>query len=200
MPFRRRTPLALAPAALALLAPAGCGGGTHDAAHVTRTTTVVTTVTAPPAPSSTASTTAAGGSTAPPPNPSAPLSLRAAEQALSARGYATLSERDWRPDQALKVLIGVARRGPRGSRLELAFFFVGARFIGTDTSDPSGSIAVLAQDGGSVTLSYGLYGPADAIDAPSAGSATVTYSWTGARLVPQGAIPSAAPAASPSRR
>ncbi len=201
VPSRRRILLAPALAALALLTLAGCGGGAAHTADVTRTRTVVETVTAPTAtaPPSSATTTA-GGSTVPPPNPNASLSLRAAEQVLSVRGYATLSERDWRPDQPLKVLIGVARRVPPGSRLELAFLFVGATYIGTDTRDPSGQIAVVAQSGESVTLAYGLYRPADSIDDPTAGTAQVTYRWTGARLVPQQAIPPAAPSASPSRR
>ncbi|HEX4804778.1 MAG TPA: LppP/LprE family lipoprotein [Conexibacter sp.] len=201
MPSRRRIPLALAPAALVLLALAGCGGGTRPSAHVTpQTVTKTVTVPATTGTSSVTATAPATTSATPLPNPNASLSLRAAEQTLSARGYATLSERDWRPDQPLKVLVGVARRGPAGSRLELAFFFVGASYIGTDTRDPSGQIAVVAQGGDSVTLSYGLYRPSDAIDAPSAGTAQVTYRWTGARLVPQGAIPSAAPSASPGRR
>ncbi|HXE44834.1 MAG TPA: LppP/LprE family lipoprotein [Conexibacter sp.] len=200
MPSRRRTLSALAPAALALLALAGCGGGARTAAHVA-TRTVTRTVTTPNA-TTQATTSATATSTAPaaPPNPNATLSLHAAEQALTARGYATLSERDWRPDQPLKVLIGVGLRSPAGVRRELAFFFVGATFIGTDTKDPSGQIAVLAQDGGGATLSYGLYRPSDSIDAPTGGTAAVTYRWTGTRLIPQDPIPSAAPAASPSRR
>jgi len=160
----------------------------------------VRTVTAP-ASTGTSSVTApahGGTATATAPNPSAPLPLQAAEQVLAARGYGVLTEHDWRPGQPLKVLIGVSRAS--GPRAELAFFFVGATFIGTDTKDPSGSIAVVAQGGGSVTLSYALYRPSDSIDAPTAGSASVTYRWTGTRLVPQGTIPSAAAAASPSRR
>lgn len=164
------------------------------------TRAVTRTVTAPASTSATSPPATTGAAPAAPPNPNAQLSLRAAEQVLGARGYATLSERDWRPDQPLKVLLGVARRGPAGSRLEQAFFFVGGTFIGVDTKDPSGQVAVVAQDGGSVTLRYGLYRPSDAIDAPSAGAADVVYRWTGTRLVPQGAIPPAAPDASPSRR
>lgn len=200
VPSRRRTPLALAPAALVLLALAGCGGGTARTADATRTVTVAKTVTTP-ASTGTSSVTAhahGGTATSTAPNPNAPLALHAAEQVLDARGYAVLTESDWRPDQPLKVLIGVSRGG--GPRAELAFFFVGASFIGTDTKDPSGSIEVVAQGGDAVTLSYALYKPSDLIDAPTAGSASVTYRWTGSRLVPQGTIPSAAPAASPSRR
>jgi len=200
VPSRRRNPLAFAPAALALLALAGCGGGTARTADATRTTTVVRTVTAPASTGTSSVTAPAQGGTvsATAPNPSAPLSLHAAEQVLDARGYGVLSESDWRPDQPLKVLVGISRGS--GPRAELAFLFVGATFIGTDTKDPSGRIDVVAQDGESVTLSYGLYRPSDSIDAPTAGAASVTYRWTGTRLVPQGTIPSAASAASPSRR
>lgn len=204
MPSRRRTPLALAPAALALLALAGCGGGAHNTADATRAVTVTSsgsdTVPAP-ASTGTSSVTApahGGTATSTAPNPSAPLALHAAEQVLAAHGYGVLTERDWRPGQPLKVLIGVSRGS--APRAELAFFFVGATFIGTDTRDPSGRIEVVAQNGESVTLSYALYTPSDSIDAPSGGSASVTYRWTGTRLVPQGTIPSDAPAASPSRR
>ncbi len=199
MPFRRRLLLALAPAALALPALAGCGGGARTSAHVT-TRTVTRTVTAPATTTTATATTGVTTSAAPPPNPNATLSLHAAEQVLAARGYATLTESDWRPDQPLKVLLGVATGGPAGSRRELAFLFVGASFIGNDTKDPSGQIEVTAQDGSSVTLRYGLYRPSDAIDDPTGGSATVTYRWTGARLVPQGPIPTAAPDAALSRR
>lgn len=183
-----------------LLALAGCGGGAARTADATRTTTVVRTVTAP-ASTGTSSVTApahGGTATSTAPNPSAPLSLHAAEQVLDAHGYGVLSESDWRPGQPLKVLIGVSRGS--GPRAELAFLFVGATFIGTDTKDPSARIEVVAQGGDAVTLSYALYRPSDAIDAPTGGSASVTYRWTGTRLVPQGAIPSAAAAASPSRR
>lgn len=197
VPSRRRISFALAPAALALLALGGCGGGTArtTSAHVV---TVTRTVTAPAA----TTTAPAATATAPaaPPSPDAPLSLHAAEQVLAAHGYDTLTERDWRPDQPLKVLLGVGMRGPAGTRRELAFLFVGATFIGTDTKDPSGQLAVVAQDGRSVTVRYGLYRPSDAIDDPTGGSADVTYRWTGTRLVPQDAIPTAAPGAALSRR
>ncbi len=200
VPFRRRILLALAPAALALLALAGCGGGARTSAHV-RTQTVTRTVTVP-ATTTTSGTATTSGTTsaAPPPNPDAALSLHAAEQVLAAHGYATLTESDWRPGQPLKVLLGIATGGSAGPRRELAFLFVGATFIGNDTKDPSGQIEVAAQDGSSVTLRYGLYRPSDAIEDPTGGSASVTYRWTGTRLVPQDPIPTAAPSASLSRR
>ncbi|MGB2710621.1 MAG: LppP/LprE family lipoprotein [Conexibacter sp.] len=190
MPSRRRLPPVLPLAALVLLAPAGCGGGDEPTAAATRTATVTHTVTVP------ATSTATGATPAPDPN--APLSLQMAERTLDARGYAPLTERDFRPGQPLKVLVGIERGD--GPRAELAFFFVGDRFIGTDTQDPSAHIDVTAQQDEAITLTYALYRPGDAIDAPSAGSADVTYAWDGSRLVPRDPIPSADPAASPSRR
>jgi hypothetical protein len=185
---------ALAPAALALLALAGCGGGDEPTRASVTTATVTRTVTVPAATTTTGTTSTRP---APPPNPDAPLSLQAAEQVLDAHGYAPLGERDWRPDQQLKVLLGISRDAD--PRAERAFFFVGDTFIGTDTSAPSARIELVAQDDDGVTLSYALYRPGDAIDAPS-GSAEVTYHWDGARLVPQDPIPSADPDAPLSRR
>jgi hypothetical protein len=195
VPSRRRILSALAPAALALLVLAGCGGGDEPtSASVATTRTVTQTVTVP----ATTPTTSTASTTATPPNPDAPLSLHAAEQVLDAHGYAPLGERDWRPDQALKVLLGVSRAS--GPRAEQAFLFVGDTFIGTDTKDASATIEVAAQSGAGVTLSYALYRPSDAIDSPTGGTAEVTYAWNGTRLVPQDPIPSAAPDAPLSRR
>lgn len=196
MPSRRRILSALAPAALVLLVLAGCGGGDAPTSASVGTTTVTRTVTVP----AVTGVTSTGPDTVPqpPPDPSAPLTLHAAEQVLAARGYAPLGERDWRPDQSLKVLLGVSRAN--GSRAEQAFFFVGDTFIGTDTKDPSAMIEVGAQGDGSVTLTYGLYRPADQVDVPTGGSADVTYRWDGSSLTPQDPIPSASTAAPLSRR
>jgi hypothetical protein len=189
MPSRRRLPPALPLAALALLVAAGCGGDDEPARLATVTTTVTETVTTPAA-------------TAPPstpaPDTAAPLTLREAERSLDARGYATLTARDFRPGQPLKVLVGIRRDAE--PRAELAFFFYGDRFLGTDTKDPSARIEVVDQSGTAVTLAYALYRPGDAIDAPSGGTAAVTYRWSGTALEPQDPIPPAAPGAPLSRR
>jgi hypothetical protein len=195
VPSRRRILSALAPAALVLLALAGCGGGDEPTSASVSTLTVTRTVTAP---ATTPTTSTASTTPSAPPDPDAPLSLQAAEQVLDAHGYAPLGERDWRPDQQLKVLLGVSRSAD--PRAEQAFFFVGDTFIGTDTKDPSASIEVAAQSDDSVTLSYGLYRPADQIDVPTGGSAEVTYRWDGSSLTPQNPIPNASTAAPLSRR
>jgi hypothetical protein len=181
----------------AALCMTACGGGKRTS-DVASTTTVTHTVTVPATTPTVATTTpTATGTTTTPPNPHATLSLHGAELVLGARAFGVLTERDYRPDQALKVLIGIRRMALRA---EQAFFFVGDRFIGTDTAEPSGAIEVLAQSDTQITLGYGLYRPGDALCCASAGVARVTYVWNGTRLVPRGAIPTADPGASVSRR
>jgi LppP/LprE lipoprotein len=187
MALRRSVTLLALCAALAL---AACGS--KQASVVTHTRTVVRTVTAPAATSTTPASTSTTTTT-----PSGPLTLRAAEQVLAARGYAVLTERDWHPDQRLKVLIGIRSAPPRA---ELAFLFAGDRFIGTDTKDPSGAIEVVGQGDRNVTLGYGIYKPGDALCCASGGTAQVTYAWDGTRLTPLQPIPPADPGAARSRR
>jgi hypothetical protein len=200
--------LALVLSAVALLL-AACGGGdtTGSATKTAAGTPTVTTPTTPtpttPPPTTsgtaTAPTPTTTGTTVPAPNPDAPLTLRAAEAVLDRRGFATLTERDFRPDQTLKVLVGVRRNAPEG-RAQQAFFFVGNRFIGTDTSDTSGSISVTDQQDDRITLTYGLYSTKDALANPTDGEASVSYRWTGAKLVPMGSIPPSSTQVAGSRR
>lgn len=192
MSSRRRILLALTPAALALPVLAGCGGGDEPASATAPAVTRTVTVTTTPAPPASTDTTQAA-----PPAP-APLTLHAAEQILSARGYTALGERDWRPDQTLKVLLGISNDD--GPRAELAFFFAGDEYIGTDAKDPSGAIEVAAQREDAIALSYALYRPSDAIDRPTGGTAEVTFRWDGSQLTPQDPIPPASPDAPLSRR
>jgi hypothetical protein len=190
-------------ASLALsLAVAACGGGTRTSvASTTATVTRTVTVPAGTTTSTTPSTTTATGTTAtPPPNPHATLTLHAAELTLGARGFATLTERDFRPDQVLKVLLGVKGRRSADLGTQQAFFFVGDRFIGTDTADTSGGLSVVDQGSDHVTLAYALYKPQDALCCARGGTTQVTYRWSGTRLVPEGSIPSSATGAALSRR
>jgi hypothetical protein len=206
--FRPRiSPLAvLALSALAFVLTA-CGGGGTTTGSVTDTGVVTGTGATPTPPRTTTSGSATTpapnpgttGTTVPAPDPAAPLTLRAAEAVLDRRGFAPLTERDFRPDQMLKVLVGVRRNAPEG-RAQQAFFFVGNRFIGTDTSDTSGSISVTDQHDDRIALTYGLYTPKDALANPTDGDASVTYRWTGAKLVPTGSIPPSSTQVAGSRR
>jgi hypothetical protein len=197
---RRALPSILCAAALAA-GLAACGGSDNAATTVVEQSTVTQTVTsaAPPATTGTTPATTAPSTTAT--TPSQPLTLHAAEQVLADRGFSTLTERDWRADQNLKVLVGVRQNaGTSDAGQQQAFFFAADRFLGTDTRDPSGRITVTAQENDAVTLTYALYRTGDSIDQPSGGERSVTYVWDGSTLTPQQTIPPASPSAPASRR
>jgi LppP/LprE lipoprotein len=67
------------------------------------------------------------------------------------RGYVPVSTASYGPADTLHVLIG------RGAGGERAFFFNEGRFIGTDASEPSAHIGVLAHGDSEVTLAYDVF-------------------------------------------
>jgi hypothetical protein len=81
------------------------------------------------------------------------------------------------------------RRDSGDGYAKKAFFFVGGRYIGTDTSDDSAGIRVGSQGDRTIRLEYAIYGKGDALCCPS-DSASVRYYWNGARLTPLDPIPS----------
>jgi hypothetical protein len=116
------------------------------------------------------------------------LTVSQAAAVVKSRGYTPSDPGgEWRADHTLKVLVAV-KTGSGDGRIQKAFFFVGPRFIGTDTSDPSRAIRVAAQQDATVALTYALYKPSDPFCCPS-GRATVRYHWTGSRLTPLDPIP-----------
>jgi hypothetical protein len=164
-------------AALALPAVAGCGSGSHAPA------------------------TSARAAKAPPLNPHAPLTQEAAEQVLRAHSYSgvTRQEHPFRPDDPLKVVVGI-REMAADVPGQKAFFFVGDHFVGTDTPDVSAEIWIVREGSDEVTLRYVLYKPPDGMSTPHGGHAQVTYRWDGTRIVAQGPIPSSVWGAALSRR
>jgi len=166
------------PVVLALLALAGCGGGSH-------------------APATSASAARAPAAL----NPHAPLTQEAAEQVLRAHSYSGIvrGEHVYRPGQPFKVVVGI-REMAADVPGQKAFFFVGDRFVGTDTPDVSGEVAIVRQRDDEITLRYVLYRPADGMSLPLGGHAQVTYRWNGTRVVPEGRIPSSVWGAALSRR
>ena len=87
----------------------------------------------------------------------------------------------------IRVLIG--QLTPGDSYTNRAFFFSKARFLGTDTSEPSARMSVLAQDTATITIQYELYRNGDALVQPTGGTANVRFFWNGAKLVPLDPIP-----------
>jgi hypothetical protein len=199
---------------------AGCGGsqtktvtvaGAPAVTHSTPTSTASTTTgsaTTPtsttPAPTSTAGGTAAPGAThtAPEPEFAQPQAHgEAASEAvdvLKARGYTAAEPAQYHPSQTLRVLIG-AKTGSSDGYGQQAFFFVGGRFIGTDTKEPSATVKVIAQSDTEVTLGYQLYRKGDPLSSPSGGQATVRFQLNNGRLAALDPIPPANSASGTSR-
>lgn len=71
-----------------------------------------------------------------------------------------------------------------------AFFFVGDRYIGTDTAKPSLAIVGVGATGPStIAVTYAHFLPNDPLCCPSGAPVKVSYTWTGSKLVASGAPP-----------
>ena len=81
------------------------------------------------------------------------------------------------------MLIGKGEAGQR------AFFFVGARYLGNDAADDSGSIAIARAGNRSVSLAYRIFKTDDKPCCPSGAKVRVLFRWDGKTLAPQTAIP-----------
>jgi hypothetical protein len=169
------------------------------------TTTSNTTTTS----TSTTPTSTAGGTAAPGATHTAPEPEFAQQQAhgegsseavgvLTAHGYTAAEPGQYHANQTLRVLIGT-ESGSSDGYGQQAFFFVGGRYIGTDTKEPSATVKVIAQSDTEVTLGYPLYRPGDPLSNPGGGQATVRFQLNNGKLVALGAIPPASSAAGTSR-
>lgn len=114
--------------------------------------------------------------------------LSGAVAVVKAHGFTPESTSDYRADQTLRVLTAT-RTGSGDGYARQAFFFVGNRYIGTDTSQPSAGVKVVAQSDTEVKLAYPLYRPHDPLCCPGGGQATVRFQLNNGRLVALGTIP-----------
>jgi hypothetical protein len=110
----------------------------------------------------------------------------AAVTLLRNQGYLPTHETDYDPRHELRVLVGYRNGDPLGPRR--AFFFVGTRFIGHDSSGGSTKLAVAKAGKRWVTLRYGVFAPGAEVCCPSSTS-KVRFNWTGTALTPAGALP-----------
>jgi hypothetical protein len=75
---------------------------------------------------------------------------------------------------------------------QLVFFFHGRKFLGWDTSHESIAIAAIHRGHGPrLRVRYVRYGPRDPYCCPSRSPVTVTYHWTGGRLIASRVPPNA---------
>jgi len=176
---------------------------TTTTTHSTPTSTTTTTTTT--APTGTAGGTAAPGPTHTAPEPeftqqeSHAEGVSEAAAVLKARGYAPAETSQYHHNQTLRVLVGT-KAGSSDGYDQQAFFFVGGRYIGTDTKEPSASVKVLSQSDTEVTLGYPLYRAGDPLASPSAGQATVHFQLNNGKLAALDPIPPASSTAGPARR
>jgi hypothetical protein len=105
---------------------------------------------------------------------------------LRAQGYLPTREADYDPRHELRVLVGYRNGDPLGPRR--AFFFVGTRFIGNDSTAGSTQLKVVKSANRWVTLAYGVFAPGGKVCCPVSTS-RVRFNWTGTSLAPAGAIP-----------
>jgi hypothetical protein len=110
----------------------------------------------------------------------------AAVTVLRTQGYLPTREADYDPRHELRVLVGYRNGDPLGPRR--AFFFVGTRFIGNDSTAGSTQVKVAKSGNRWVTLAYGVYAPGGKVCCPVSTS-KVRFNWTGSSLAPAGAIP-----------
>ena len=181
--------IALATAVTAVLG--GCGGsGTKTVsvasspttAQTTSTTQPTTSTATAPARATTTGATTTGTSTptttrtAPEPafaekekgsHGATAEGLSAAEAVVRAHGYTAEDPSGYHPNQTLRVLIGTSNSSNEGFD-KLAFFFVDGRYIGTDSTQPSAQVSVVAQSDTEVTLAYSLYHSSDPRAVPAA--------------------------------
>lgn len=70
------------------------------------------------------------------------------------------------------------------------FFFRGTMYLGTDTAVPSPQLQLTGSPGpGQVNVQYTAYAPNDPLCCPSLPPVTITYTWNGSALVPNGTPP-----------
>ena len=110
----------------------------------------------------------------------------AAVGVLRTEGYLPTREADYDPRHELRVLVGYRNGDPLSPRR--AFFFVGPRFIGHDSTAGSSQLKLVKSANRWVTLAYGVFAPGGKVCCPVSTS-RVRFNWTGTALAPAGAIP-----------
>jgi hypothetical protein len=110
--------------------------------------------------------------------------LTAAQAELRRQGYTTLDSAHYVYTASLRVLVGRPVGDAAGG--SYAFFFLGERYLGRDSSSPSTKLRVVKAGRTMLTLEYGTYAAGDKV--PS-GRAKVRFKLVGEQVRPLDAIP-----------
>jgi hypothetical protein len=214
--MRMRSSASLAALAIAAaLALAGCGGGTETvsvsgsgaAANGNAAATTATSTAQHPA-SSAGGGSAQGAATQTTRTATAPEFTKEtptgegvgqAVAVVKAHGFTPNDDAQYRPGQTLRVLVAT-RTGSADGYAQQAFFFVGNRYIGTDTSAPSAGVRLVSQSDTEATLAYRLYRPDDSLCCARGGEATVRFQLDNGHLTALDPIPATSASSGTSRR
>lgn len=72
---------------------------------------------------------------------------------------------------------------------QLVFFFLNGTYLGTDTAKPSLAITSAKAAGHGIAVTYPVYMKNDSFAMPTGTPVTITYTWTGSKLVPNKPYP-----------
>jgi hypothetical protein len=73
---------------------------------------------------------------------------------------------------------------------KFVFFFSGSTYLGTDTLEPSRYVKLAGSPGpGQINVTYDNYAPNDPVCCPSLPPVTITYTWDGTSVTPNGTPP-----------
>lgn len=169
----------------------------------TPTPTVFPTATATPKP--TATITVVKITATPSAAPTRPVPPRAGPTAAApssdptAADLATIRARGYTPGHGASTPDGFGGTlyawpavctGSADGYCQKVFFFIGTRYLGTDTATNSNAITgVRAVGPQNIDVTYPSYAPQDPLCCPSGRPVTITYHWNGTRLVPSGTPP-----------
>lgn len=163
--------------------------------HGTSAGSIATTSASPgPVATSAASSVSASSSTGftvSPPTSSVPpaASLANALRVVQSHHYTPVDQTPpWYPQHTLNAIVGYPSDSADGHS-QFVFFFVGNKYIGTDTGEPSTGVQYVSGANTTVTVKYFLYRSADPLCCPTGGTAAVRYQWNGHKLMPLDPIP-----------
>jgi hypothetical protein len=118
---------------------------------------------------------------------------------VQAAGYTPTDTSGYDPGRTLSVILGMLATSADGHP-QRAFLFHDGHYVGTDATMPSATVSWIWSTDDTVALQYQLYRSDDPLCCPTAGAATVRFTWTGGAVAVVDPVPSADWEASPSRR
>ena len=94
------------------------------------------------------------------------------------------------PDGSNFIALSATKIGTADGYTQWVFFFDGTTYLGTDTAVPSPQLSLTGSPApGQVNVQYINYAPSDPLCCPSLPPVTITYTWNGTNVTPNGTPP-----------